>query len=281
MPELPEVETVVRGLRPILIGKGFRTISSFAPSAVALVGPSFRKKKFSQALAGKSVGTIARRGKNILITCTDGSIVWVHLKMTGQFRYVRQDEVRDKHDLLIFELSDSDATGMHLRYNDYRRFGRLRLLTTDELQHHPSFARLGPEPFDLTAEQFVERAKRRKRQLKAALLDQTFIAGVGNIYADEALFAARLHPRKLTNNTSATRLAALHTALTEILGFAIEHMGSSIDSYAGVNGEGGSFQTYLKAYGREDLPCERCRTTIRRELIGQRSAHYCPRCQRL
>jgi formamidopyrimidine-DNA glycosylase len=278
MPELPEVETVVRGLRPILVGQTIRSVRLFAPKSSIVVSPSLAPATMSSALAGRTVNGITRRGKNILISLSGNLTLWVHLKMTGQFHWVDHTTPRDKHDLVVLTL-DSDHT-RELRFHDYRRFGRLRLFRDSELEEQKGMGDLGPEPLEITAVQFVSLCRSGSRMIKPALLDQTFLAGLGNIYADESLYAARIHPKRLTNSVSRPKLIELHGHIQKLLKRAIRLMGTSVDTYAGVNGKPGSFQNYLKAYGQDGSPCERCGHAIVREKIGSRSAHFCPRCQR-
>ncbi|MCP4566137.1 MAG: formamidopyrimidine-DNA glycosylase, partial [FCB group bacterium] len=168
-----------------------------------------------------------------------------------------------------------------LRFNDYRRFGRLRIFPTNEIMAQPGLAKLGPEPLEITADDFVRLMKNRRRMIKPALLDQTVIAGIGNIYADETLFLSRIHPKRLTDSVSARKLRELHGHIQAILRKAIRLMGTSVDSFAGVNGRPGGFQKYLLAYGRENQPCPNCDRPLVREKIGGRSAHFCRRCQRV
>ncbi len=282
MPELPEVETVVRGLREVLKGRRFTSIDNRAPVSMVVVGDSFGKQSFENILADRQVLDITRRGKNILIALSGNITLWAHLKMTGKFRYIDSDTPRHKHDLVVFDLAPnkSDDDACHIRFNDYRRFGRLRLFTNDELWEQQGLASLGPEPLEITGGDFAELCHRRGRMIKPALMDQTFIAGLGNIYADESLFLSRLHPKRLTNSISRKKLVELHGHIQYLLKKAISLAGTSVDTYSGVNGQPGSFQDYLKAYGLEGAPCERCGREIVREKIGSRSAHYCPKCQR-
>jgi len=280
MPELPEVETVVRGLNETVAGHTIIGVKTNAPVTSIVTGQSFGRNSFSRILKDKTILNITRRGKNILIELSGDITLWAHLKMTGRFLYLKNKVPIDKHDLAIFDL-DKTSNGYHLRFNDVRRFGRLRLFSNDELWQHPGLANLGPEPFDITLEQFIKLFRSLSRMVKPALLDQSFIAGIGNIYADESLYFSRIHPRKLTNKISKNKLTKLHLHIDRILKKAIKHMGSSVDNYAGVNGQPGTYQKYLKAYNHAGKPCFYCGTKIVREVIGSRSAHYCPRCQRL
>lgn len=287
MPELPEVETVVRGLRETIVGKTIKRVRLNAPPASIVVSPSFEKTTFEKVLAGRQIKTIERRGKNILIRLSGDITLWAHLKMTGHFFYLPESNEIEKHDLAIFDFlapakrtSGERKAEKHLRFNDYRRFGRLRLYNDNELWQQKGLAELGPEPLEISANDFVDLLKSTKRMIKPALLDQSFIVGIGNIYADESLYAAKIHPKKITSSIAKPKLVELHGHLQRILKYSIRHMGTSVDSYSGVNGQRGSFQKYLKAYGRDGERCISCASTIVREKIGSRSAHYCPRCQR-
>lgn len=282
MPELPEVETIVRGLRTILEGQTFTKVRSYAPPASVVVSKSIRKRKLETVLPGLTVRGISRRGKNILIYLSGGVVLWVHLKMTGKFRYVDKHEPRDKHDLVLFDLETnrSHPDNLQLRFHDYRRFGRLRLFRCNELWQQPGLCDLGPEPLDLSADQFVTICQSRSRMIKPALLDQSFIAGIGNIYADESLYLSRIHPARLTSSLSRMKLIELHGHIQRILHKSIRMMGTTVISYSGVSGDSGSFQKMLRVYGREGEPCGFCGAKIRREKLGSRSAHFCPRCQR-
>jgi formamidopyrimidine-DNA glycosylase len=256
---------------------------------------------------------VNRRGKNILIGLSGGVTLWVHLKMTGHFFFDEHPTPPEKHDLVLLRLSSdishissvrgvvpADASPTHLslrgarsserrsnlalsylRFNDYRRFGRLRLFKDEELWQQKGLKELGPEPLEMSAGDFVALAHGRPRMLKAALLDQSFVAGIGNIYADESLWAARLHPKRLTTSVSPAKLTELYRHIQRLLRLAIRKAGTSVDTYSGVNGQPGSFQKYLKAYNREGRPCSRCGASIVRQKIGARSAHFCPRCQRV
>jgi len=282
MPELPEVETVIRGLRRIVLNETIARVRTFAPPSSIVVSPSFGRRAFGTLLKGRTIERIDRRGKNILVYLSGDIVLWVHLKMTGRFMHIKRTEPRDRHDLVMFDFESTlpDSNNLHLRFNDYRRFGRLRLFDVNELWEQPGMRELGPEPFELTKSEFLHLCRRRPRMLKPALLDQSFIAGLGNIYADEALYASRLHPRRMTTSVSPRKLTELHGHILRLLNKAIDSMGTTVNSYSGVNGETGRFQSYLLAYGREGEACGRCGGRIVREKIGSRSAHYCRTCQR-
>ncbi len=294
MPELPEVETVCRGLRATVLGKTIERVAVNAPASSIVVSQSIAPRDFATALSGRTILQIDRRGKNILIALSGDLVLWVHLKMTGHFFFDEQPVTPEKHDLITFTLSEAPAAESlrdapsserrsnlsYLRFNDYRRFGRNRLYHANELSEQKGLKELGPEPLEISAHEFVALCHKRPRQLKAALLDQSFLAGVGNIYADESLWAAKLHPLRLTTSASADKLTELHRHIQRLLKLAIRKAGTSVDTYTGVNGQPGSFQKYLKVYDREGEPCTRCSTKIVRKKIGARSAHYCPKCQR-
>lgn len=280
MPELPEVETVVRALRPVLVGQTITAVRVTAPPRSMELTKVASGKSFARMLTGQRVTEISRRGKNILIRLESELILWVHLKMTGQFRHLPPSAPADPHDLFVLTLSSTATDQLELRFNDYRRFGRWRLLTDAELRVHPSFCTLGPEPLEISSDDFLHRAQKSTRQIKAALLNQSFLAGVGNIYADESLWAAGIHPLRPTTKIPSEALKELLTQLKRLLRRSIRLAGTTVDSYRGVNGQTGTFQRYLNVYGREGEPCPRCGANIRRITIGSRSAHFCPRCQR-
>ncbi len=284
MPELPEVETVVRGLRQTIVGETIERVHlNNTPPSTIVVGDSFKSDGFTRALAGRKILDITRRGKNILINLSGDITLWAHLKMTGHFFYRDKSLPLDKHDLVIFDFRSAKKSrdGLNLRFHDYRRFGRLRLFSNNELWEQDGLKALGPEPLTLSVDNFVSLCADKSRMIKPALLDQTFIAGLGNIYTDETLYLARLHPKRLISSVSRRKLVELHGHIRDILKFAIRKMGTSVDSFSSVNGQAGQFQKYLKAYGNEGKPCERCGAKIVREKIGSRSAHFCPRCQRV
>lgn len=272
MPELPEVETVVRGLRKVIAGKKIGSVDCLSPKITL-----DNYHGWLNDLKGSSIISINRRGKNILINLDNEKTLWVHLKMTGHFYYLPKRKPVEKHDLLILELKNDKN---NLRFNDYRRFGRVRLFPTKDVMLQKGLVNLGPEPLEIPLFDFVKLFKQSSRMIKPALLDQTFLAGLGNIYADESLYATRIHPKKPTDRISKKKLEQLHEVIQKMLKRAIGLMGTSVDSFAGVNGQTGQYQQYLLAYGREGEQCRRCNSKIRREKIGSRSAHFCPRCQR-
>lgn len=273
MPELPEVETVARSLRKAIIGQ---TISSVDIYKADRIFPA--KREFIELLTGAAFTAVRRRGKNLLIELSNGNTLWVHLKMTGHFYFLPSLEPIQRHDHIVFHLMHNTSS---LRFNDYRRFGRLQIYPTSEIMTQRGLAELGPDPLDISAEEFTRLLKSTRRMVKPALLDQTFLAGLGNIYTDEALFRARLHPRRLTESISGRKAVELHGHIQDILRQAIRLAGTSVDTFAGLNGRPGRFQKYLQVYSREGEPCFRCGRIIRREKIASRSAHFCPSCQKI
>jgi formamidopyrimidine-DNA glycosylase len=284
MPELPEVETVVRGLRNTVVGRVIAKVTLRAPKATTVVSKSFGSKSFETVLSRREILDVTRRGKNILISLSGDITLWGHLKMTGHFFWKEKSEPVEKHDLVLFDFTADPARDagrtMQLRFNDYRRFGRLRIYPNDELWNQKGLKELGPEPLEISADEFTKLFKTRSRMVKAALLDQSFLAGVGNIYADESLYLSKIHPQRLTSSLSARKLEELHHHIQTILKRAIKLNGTSVSSYTGVNGQTGTFQKFLNAYGNEGEPCKFCGKPLVRMTIGARSAHFCPRCQR-
>jgi formamidopyrimidine-DNA glycosylase len=261
MPELPEVETVVRSVAAHLAGR--RIVSTTFTSRFVTPG---NRAKLTQRLAGRRIESVTRRGKFILIALDQGTLT-VHLGMTGKL--LLEGEAGE-HTHGVFHLDD----GM-LLYHDPRQFGRIEWSPGPP----PRVARLGPEPLEIGLEEFRPRLKRKTR-MKALLLNQTFLAGLGNIYADESLFAAGIHPLAVANRLSTARAKKLYDAIRGILSHAITLGGSSISDYVNGRGERGWFQMEHRVYGREGEPCANCGRPIRKILVAQRGTHYCPHCQK-
>jgi len=248
----------VRSLAPNLPGR--RILSARFTSRFVTPG---NRRALARQLAGRTIQGIQRRGKFIVMTLDRGTLT-VHLGMTGKLLL---DGTKDTHTHGTFVLD----RGV-LLYDDPRQFGRI--LWNTDLQ------RLGPEPLDITLEDFAARLRSRKARVKALLLNQRFLAGLGNIYVDESLAIAGIHPLAIASRVSARKAAALHQAVREVLTLAIEHGDSSISDYVDANGNRGWFQTLHRVYGREGEPCLTCGTPIRKIIVAQRGTHYCPRCQR-
>lgn len=274
VPELPEVETVVRDLRPRLVG---RRIASVEVSTLPL-----RRRwlsEWDQALKGRRVRQLGRRGKWITFGLHDDSHLVFHLGMTGQLRIVPSTELRLPHTHMIFRL---DRGREELRFGDIRRFGCATFFPTPGVMDE-FFAStgLGPEPFELDAAYLRERLAGTKRCLKAILLDQRVLAGVGNIYADESLFQARLHPAQLGCETTGEQASRLRRAIVTVLQRAINRHGSSIRNYVGGLGAKGQYQEEFRVYSRTGKPCPRCRQPIALIRLAGRATHFCPHCQPL
>ncbi len=272
MPELPEVETVVRDLRPLLTG---RRLDSVRVSKHALRRPW--SKAWGRLLAGRRVDEVRRHGKWIVLALDGGSALVIHLGMTGQLTVVDAAESVADHTHLRIDLDD----GRELRFRDVRRFGSATLFADPAaLERFFEKARLGPEPFDLDPTAWREALRQTDRCVKAVLLDQQVVAGVGNIYADESLFEAKLHPARLASSLSAAEADRLRKAVVSVLTRAIERRGSTIRDYVGGSGLRGGYQEEFRAYKRTGKPCPRCGTAIKAMRLAGRSTHYCPHCQR-
>lgn len=272
MPELPEVETVVRDLRPLLMQRTLGRVERL--TSVSLRRPL--EPRAMELMMGRTIWEVNRRGKWILIKLSDESLLLIHLGMTGQLRVVPGDAPRESHTHYLFAL---DA-GQELRYRDIRRFGSVQWFAeADQVQSYFSHQGIGPEPFGVDPHYWRDKLLATRRNLKATLLDQTLVAGVGNIYADEALFAARLHPAQRSCDLSPTESERLRLAVETVLIRAIEKRGSTIRDYVGGSGLMGGFQEEFAVYGRTGQPCPHCTTPIVVERYAGRSSHFCPKCQ--
>jgi formamidopyrimidine-DNA glycosylase len=273
MPELPEVETVVRDLRPLLVGRRLNAVRA---------GRKHLRTKWSKGwgakLAGAGVRAVRRRGKWILVDLDPAGLLVLHLGMTGQLTVLRRETPLADHVHLVFALDDG---GQELRFRDVRRFGSATFHADEEAWFGTLDDRLGPEPFDLEPGYWRKALVKSNRPLKAILLDQRVVAGVGNIYADESLFLAKLPPTQKGSETTPAQAERLRKAIVDVLTRAIDGRGTSIRDYVGGSGLRGGFQERLNAYGRAGKPCPRCGTPIEVIRLAGRSTHYCPKCQRL
>jgi formamidopyrimidine-DNA glycosylase len=271
MPELPEVETVARGLRASLLG---RTIIGVEVSwARTLVPPD--PVAFARRLVGQAISGVGRRGKWILIALGGGDTLLVHLRMTGQLVLEPGGSPDDRHARVLLSLD----SGWRLRFSDQRKFGRMVLTSDPQSQ----LAELGPEPLadDFTAERLAEMLARRRGRIKPLLLNQRFLAGLGNIYADESLWRAGVHPLRRAGGLELAEVRRLHRGIRSVLREAIDGGGTTLadSAYRQPDGQSGEFYDLLAVYGREGQPCKRCGGAIERIVVGQRGTHYCPRCQ--
>lgn len=272
MPELPEVETIRRTLAlHVLNLKIEEVILRWTGAVVGYEGYSFE-----EIVRGLSLQSIERRGKYLLITLEEGWSIIAHMRMTGRLNYYPQSQDPEKHTHVILKLSKGE-----LHFTDTRKFGRLQLVRTEERLNQPSLERLGPEPLEeeFTPEELGRRLSRRKLALKTALLDQTVVAGIGNIYADESLFRAGLSPVRLANSLSQKELEVLYTAICEVLQEGIDANGTSFRDYQDANGEKGAFQKALKVYGRGGEACMLCGRPLTKKRMGGRTTVFCPECQ--
>ena len=273
MPELPEVETVVRDLLPLITGRTIRTVRH---GRKPLRKPWL--PRWNRLLTGTAVTGIRRRGKWIVIELSSSSRLVVHLGMTGQFTATAAAEPVADHVHIRFELDD----GSDLRFRDPRRFGSVTFYP-DETAVEDFFKGigLGPEPFELDPAYFRQAVRKSNRTLKAILLDQRIVAGVGNIYADESCGRARLHPRRRGNTLTDVEADRLREAIAAVLTTAIARRGSTIRDYVGGSGLRGGFQNEFRVYGRTGEPCGVCRTPIECIRLSGRSSHFCPACQQV
>lgn len=270
MPELPEVETTVRGLRPVLVGQVLTSVETRRGDLRRPFPADLR-----QRLTGARVTGLSRRAKYGLIATDRGSVMVFHLGMSGRWRI---DPVElEKHDHLVIETSN----GHTLALNDARRFGSVDLVDADQLDDWPAFKALGPEPLGpaMTVQHFRQTFAGRTMAVKILLLDQRIVAGVGNIYACEALNVARISPFAAAGGLSVARLTRLVAAIPKVLNAAIDAGGSTLRDYAQPNGDLGYFASRFRVYGREGKACPCC-GTVRRDVQAGRSTFWCPRCQR-
>ncbi len=279
MPELPEVESIARGLTQVIPGTTIRSARLLRQDIFHQ--PAGQKSEIDR-ITGKKIAAVARRAKRLIIALSDGSALLIQLGMTGRFIITQPETELEKHAHFTIHLSN----GKDLRFIDHRRFGRVWLF--DQLDHtNPDtqmlaagMGKLGPEPFDLKAAQFAALLA-SERQIKTLLLDQVKIAGLGNIYADEALFAAGIHPATTAGQISAEKAAALLKEIKAILKQAIAAGGTSFSDYRDAYGRKGGFLDRLKVYQRTGEPCRKCGTKIEKITISGRSSHFCPQCQAL
>jgi len=274
MPELPEVQTLVDDLNDANIcGAVIQSAQVFWPKTIADMAP----RAFCHLIAGKQVTAIYRRAKYIVLDLTQGWHLLIHLRMSGHLQMESAHLPRTKYQHVILELNDN----RQLRFTDPRKFGRF-FLVSDII---PILGRLGPEPLDkkFTAHLLGLRLLPRKRMLKPLLLDQTVIAGLGNIYTDEALWQAHLHPHTLGSELSMTQIRSLHRAIRKVLRQGLHSKGTTLGrgqtTFYSLGQRQGQNRNHLKVFRRTDLPCLRCQTPIERLVVGQRSTHICPQCQ--
>lgn len=275
MPELPEVETVRKGLENVVIGATIKNVDVYWDRIIAGSAPS---DVFKEMLVGETLQQLRRRGKFLLFDFDQYTMI-SHLRMEGKYEVVSSDEPLKKHTHVVFHLED----GRDIRYLDVRKFGRMELVPLGKEDTVSGIQRLGPEPFEgeFLVEPFQEKLTRIKKAIKPALLDQKLVTGLGNIYVDEALFQAKIHPLRPGNSLTKAETKRLHQAIIEVLGKSIEAGGTTIRTYLNALGEAGTFQQDLNVYGKTDEPCVNCGNPILKMKVAQRGTHYCAHCQRL
>ena len=274
MPELPEVENVKNGLNRLIAGKVIVDARVLWPNIIREPSVS----DFKNRIINQKILSIQRQGKFLLFMMTDYVMI-SHLRMEGKYRLEESEVPYTKHTHVIFNLD----SGEELRYLDVRKFGKMSLVRKEDLHLHASIRNLGPEPThaSLTTKHLVHALAKTERPIKACLLDQRIVAGIGNIYADEILFDAFIHPERKGKTLSETEIDQLKESIIEVMTRAVEKGGTTIRTYSNALGDEGSYQSYLKVYGKNGQPCPRCQHIIQKIKVAQRGTHYCPNCQSL
>jgi len=265
MPELPEVETIKKDLEKIILGKKISEVIVYNPKVIRQISVD----KFKKFLAGATVKNILRKGKALILELSGGKSLIIHLKMTGQLVYPGTG----KNARVVFKLSD----GRQLDFNDQRLFAELRLM--DDWKDFKFIKELGPDPFDLSAEDFKNMLSKKKTKIKPLLMDQKFISGIGNLYAAESLFRAKIAPQRIAQSLSEKEKELLFNSIKKVLNEALRYGGSSVDDYVRLSGERGEYAKHHKVYGREGKSCFVCKTPIKRIALGGRGTYFCPTCQ--
>ncbi len=273
MPELPEVETVRTSLEPRLVGRRFDDVEILDSRLTRPVDPA----EVAAELTGERVAAVDRRGKYLIVRFESGLVLLIHLRMTGSLAHSRNGASANSHVRAVVRLDD----GSDVAYRDVRRFGTWLVLRADELDSYLA-ARLGLEPLErgFSASKLAERLEGRRAPIKAALLDQRNLAGVGNIYADEALWRARIDPRRSAGELDVPEIRALHRGIRRSLEAGIARQGATLRDYRTPDGAAGGMQHEFKVYGRGGEPCPRCRAPIEKTRVGGRGTWFCPSCQR-
>jgi len=273
MPELPEVENIKLTLAKNILGQKIRDANIFwSPAVISIPG-----EDFISLLKDKTVENLSRRGKYLLIHMENNLTLSVHFRMTGRLIYYKEKTLADKHTHVVFYMEQGE-----LHYSDIRKFGRIKLVPTRDIYNEQFLAKLGPEPlddsFDLNT--LGQRLANRKGNIKAALLDQTLVAGLGNIYTDEALFKAGILPQRNIDSLKLSEIILLYDSIREVLTKGIEAGGTSFKDYRDADGNKGSFQESLMVYGRAGQTCKNCGQKLLKEKIAGRTTVFCPNCQK-
>ncbi|KRL38605.1 DNA-formamidopyrimidine glycosylase [Liquorilactobacillus uvarum] len=274
MPELPEVETVRRGLEKMVLGATIEHVEALYPKII-----NGDPKKFCCLLKERRILSIDRRGKYLIFNLSGELSLISHLRMEGKYFVKLSSDPLEKHTHIVFSLQG----GRQLRYNDVRKFGRMELVPTSHKYEVPGIKKLGPEPtsasFDAVA--FYQHLNKKKKAIKTALLDQTLVAGLGNIYADEVLWLSHIHPETPACHLDKEEAVQLHDYIIMELAKATKAGGTTIRTYTDAFQHLGSFQFDLHVYGKKGKPCERCGASIEKIVVGQRGTHFCPVCQKV
>lgn len=267
MPELPEVETIKRDLEKVIIGKRISEVCIYNPRIIRAPSAS----RFKKILTGARINRVLRRGKVLILELSNAKSLVIHLKMTGQLIYPGSKSHERK---VVFHFSGGDR----LDFNDQRLFAELRLL--NDWRDWKFIQSLGPEPKDLPLEKFQDMLAGKKAMIKPLLMDQKFICGIGNLYAAEILFNAKISPERKAESLSNKEKERLFNAMRDVLDAAVKYGGSSVDDYVRLSGAKGEYKRYHKVYGRENKPCFICNALIKRSVLGGRGTYFCPKCQR-
>ena len=272
MPEMPEVETVRRTLLPLIKGKTIKEVTVWYPKIIT--GDA---KEFAKQLTGKKIKNIDRYAKYLLIRLSDNLTIVSHLRMEGKYRLVKINTKKDKHDHVQIVFKDNSA----LRYNDVRKFGRMQLIKTGTEREKTGIGKLGVEPNSaaFTVSYLQNGLARKKKNIKNTLLDQSIVAGLGNIYVDEVLWETKIHPLSQANAIPAEKIAQLHDNINSLIELAIAERGTTVHTYLDANGKTGGFQKMLQVYGHKGEPCVRCGTPLEKIKVNGRGTTFCPKCQ--
>lgn len=274
MPELPEVETVRKGLEKLVVGKTIKEVTVLWPRIIE----SPESELFAQQLIGQTIEKMERRGKFLIFKLSNYDMI-SHLRMEGKYETHNPEDERNKHTHVLFTFTDETE----LRYLDVRKFGRMVLVPKNQGEKYKGILTLGPEPIpsEFKLPEFRKGLKKHHKAIKPLLLDQRLVTGLGNIYVDEALWEAKIHPEQPADTLKPKEVEGLYYAIIDVLGRAVEAGGTTIRSYLNALGEAGTFQISLNVYGQTEKPCPRCATRIKKIKVAQRGTHFCPKCQTL
>lgn len=275
MPELPEVQTIVNQLQEKIVGKKIKTVKVNLPKLIQGIKP----KEFEKKIIGAKIKKISRRAKLLIIQLSNNYSLIIHLKLTGRILFKKKLSEEDKKSHLIYEFND----GTFLCHQDFRQFGWVKLMKTQDLENYFEKEGFGPEPLekDFTLEKFKELLKTKPRQkIKPLLMDQTFITGIGNVYAQESCWGAKILPTRIVKTLTEKEISDLYHYLIKILKEAIKYRGSSVDAYVDVEGKAGDYVSHLKVYNREGEKCFRCGGKIKKITLAGRGTYFCPSCQK-